>query len=60
MTKNLENADMIVKLLLAFLVVVFYFTNVISGPLARALMILALLVIGIFAAKVILMMFTRD
>lgn len=53
MIKNLETADMTIKLLLAFLVVFFYFTNVISGPLARALMILGLLVIGIFAAKAV-------
>lgn len=51
MTKNLETADTIVKLILAITVLVFYFTNVITGPFAQALMILAFIVVVIFVAR---------
>ena len=60
MTKNLETADTIAKLILAVLVVAFYFSQVISGPLARVLMFLAIGVITIFAFKIALVFFSRD
>ena len=60
MTKNLETAEKIVKLALAFCTVVFYFTRVISGPIATLLMILGLLVIGMFAVRVLVAFLTRD
>jgi len=58
--KNLEIADRLTKLSLAFGVVVFYATGVINGPLARTLMILGTIMLLIFLAKVALMFFTRD
>ena len=60
MTKNLETADAIVKVILATLVIAFYFSRGITGPLARVLMFLAVMVILIFAFKVALLFFTRD
>ncbi|MEO5603856.1 MAG: DUF2892 domain-containing protein [Cyclobacteriaceae bacterium] len=48
MTKNLKTADTIVKLILAVTVLIFYFTRLISGPFAMALMFLSLIVILIF------------
>ncbi|MFZ6014409.1 MAG: hypothetical protein ACOYXT_28985 [Bacteroidota bacterium] len=60
MTRNLETADTIVKLVLALLIVLSYFSRVISGPLARIMTILAILVIAIFMAKVFLSFITRD
>jgi hypothetical protein len=60
MTKNLETVDSIAKLVLAVLVIAFYFSRVISGPLAQVLMFLAVAVIVIFAFKVAAVLFTRD
>lgn len=60
MTKNLETADLIVKLILALSAVIFYFTHIISGPVARVLMILGALVIIIFVARTLLILLTRD
>jgi hypothetical protein len=60
MTKNLETADTIVKLILAVLVITFYFSSVISGPLARVLMILSLIVLFIFFFRILLVFITRD
>lgn len=53
MTKNLETADMIVKLVLAVAVIIFYFTNLITGPFATALLVLSIIVLVIFMAKAI-------
>ncbi len=53
MTKNLETADSIVQLILAITVLVFYFTNVITGPFAKALMILAIIVVLGFVARLL-------
>ncbi len=60
MTKNLETADSLAKLFLAVLVIVFYFSRVISGPFGKLLMILAVLVIVIFIVKTFLFFITRD
>lgn len=53
MTKNLQTADTIVKLLLAITVVISYFAKVFTGPLAEALMILSIIVLVIFVARII-------
>ena len=53
MTKNLETADTIVKLTLAITVLVLYFTSLIAGPFAKALMILSIIVLAIFAARIL-------
>jgi hypothetical protein len=53
MTKNLETADMVVKLTLAVTVLVFYFTRVITGPFATTLMILSSVVIVVFVTRLI-------
>jgi hypothetical protein len=60
MTRNLETADLVVKLILALGVVIFYFTGVIDGPVAQTLMILGLIVLLIFTVKTALTVFTRD
>lgn len=60
MIKNLDTADAIVKLTLAFLIIVCYFTRVISGTMAVTLVALALLVIVIYAMKIFLTFITRD
>lgn len=54
MTKNLQAADTIVKLVLAITIYVFYFTNIITGPFANALMVLASITIFIFIARTVL------
>jgi hypothetical protein len=53
MNQNLETADLIVKLALAIVLLVFYFTGLISGPFALILTILSFGVIAIFIAKFI-------
>jgi hypothetical protein len=45
MKKNMGKADMIVRLLVAAVIVILYFTNVISGTLGVVLLVLA----GVFA-----------
>ncbi len=45
MKKNMGNADRVIRLLLAIVMVVLYFTNVVTGTLGIVLMVLA----GIFA-----------
>ena len=60
MKKNLTAADNIVKLVLAFSVIVSYFSNVITGPIAEALTILSALVILLYVAKVLFALSTRD
>ncbi|HEY0768950.1 MAG TPA: hypothetical protein VGD31_01265 [Sphingobacteriaceae bacterium] len=60
MTKNLETADLIVKIVLAVLVISFYFSRVITGPLARILMFLAVILIVIIAFRMAVLVFTRD
>jgi hypothetical protein len=53
MTRNLETADVIVKLTLAIAVLILYFTRLITGPSATGLMILAIVVILIFVARLV-------
>lgn len=54
MTKNLKTADLIAKIVLSISVILFYFLNAISGPLADVLLVLAILVLVIFIAKLII------
>jgi len=51
MTKNLETADAIVKLVLSASTVILFFTGVISGPFARWLVVLSFAIIGISVVK---------
>jgi hypothetical protein len=44
MTKNLETADKIVKLSLAFLILILYYFGLIQGPFAEVLMVLSCVV----------------
>ena len=46
MKKNIGNTDKLIRLLLALLVAVLYFTGVISGPLAIVLGILAIVLVA--------------
>jgi energy-coupling factor transporter transmembrane protein EcfT len=60
MTKNLETADTAVKLILAIAIMIFYFTRLITGPFATALLILAIVALLIFLAKMAYAMIFRD
>jgi len=60
MIKNLDTADTIVKLAFALLVIVLYFSHVISGPGSKVLMVFAIALIAIDVFKRILFLFTRD
>lgn len=59
MTKNLETADTLVKLVLAISVILLYSVDVIAGPFAVALVVLAALVLLIYAMKVFLSFLSR-
>jgi hypothetical protein len=54
MTKNLEAADHIVKLVLAICTLALYFAGVIAGPFAIALVVLSLVILIIFAVRLVL------
>lgn len=54
MTKNLEAADHIVKLVLAISIIVLYVVRVIAGPFAIALVVLSFFILGSFAARLII------
>lgn len=60
MTKSLETADHVLKLILASAVVICYLFKVISGPLATVLFILASVVLVFFVAQVIAVKLLRD
>lgn len=51
MNRNLETADLIVKLALAIMLLIFYFTGLISGSFALILAILSFGVVALFVAK---------
>jgi hypothetical protein len=51
MTKNLETADRIAKLVLSLLILVFYFAGLIEGPFARVLMIVSVAALVIHFVK---------
>ena len=54
MTKNLEAADHIVKLVLAICTIGLYLAGVIAGPFAIALVFLSLIILIIFAVRLVL------
>jgi len=60
MIRNLEVADIIVKLILAVLMIVLYFPRVISGRSAMVLLVLVILIVVIFTFRIVLMFITRD
>lgn len=60
MKKNLNTADSIVKLVLSVLVIAAYFTRIITGPFAHALLILSLIIIVIFVVKIIITKYFSD
>ena len=60
MKKNLNTADSIVKLVLSVLVIIIYFTGVITGPFAHALLILSLIIVVIFVAKIVITKYFSD
>jgi len=53
-TRNLETADAIAKLVLASATIILYFTGLISGPFAVALVLLSVCVLLIFLLKYLL------
>lgn len=53
MTKNLETADLVAKLVLATAAVILFFAGVIEGPFAHFLVALSAVIIVIFFFKLI-------
>jgi hypothetical protein len=60
MTKKLEFSETIVKVVLSLMVIFSYFTNLIQGYFALATLILALLTLVIYIARLIITMFLID
>jgi hypothetical protein len=60
MTKNLEKADNLVKLVLSLSIIVSYFAGVIQGPFAFLLLTLALFILVVFITKLVVTMFLND
>lgn len=52
-TRNLETADAIAKLVLSFATIILFLTGVIAGPFAVALVILSVLVLFLYLIKAI-------
>jgi pilus assembly protein TadC len=53
MTKNLESADRILKLALAFTVILCYLFGIISGPMGVVLLVLSSAVVLFFVARML-------
>ena len=53
MTKNLETADTIVKLVLAIATIILFAARVITGPLAILLVLLSIIVLTVYATRLI-------
>jgi hypothetical protein len=53
MTRNLETADRIVKLVMALMTIVLYMAGMIHGPWATALLILSVLVVLLQAIRTV-------
>lgn len=53
MQKNLNTGDHLVKITLATLTVIFYFTDAISGPFAQVLVILSIALLIFYLIKMI-------
>lgn len=51
MKRNLETADRIAKLTLSLMTLTFYFTGVIEGPFANALMVGSVIILLIYFVK---------
>ncbi|HZY83174.1 MAG TPA: hypothetical protein VFE50_26825 [Cyclobacteriaceae bacterium] len=60
MTKSLKNADHLAKILLAVCVIIFYAMELIRGPFALALFILACVVILTLLARIAFKWITMD
>jgi len=60
MTRNLELADTIIKLVLSLAVIFNYFTRLIQGYFAIAMLILAVLTLVIFIARLVINKFLID
>jgi hypothetical protein len=57
MTKNLETADNIVKLVLSVSTIVLFSVGVIAGPFAEWLVVLSFFIVGIAVAKFLALRF---
>lgn len=53
MTRNLETADTIVKLVLATLTIALFSVNLIAGPFAFSLVVLSVLVLAIYGVRLL-------
>ena len=53
MTKNLETADNIVKLVLASATIVLFYTRIIAGPFAVVLVVLSFIVLLIYGIRLV-------
>lgn len=51
MTKNLETADTIAKLVLSVSTIVLFFTGAIAGPLAQWLVILSFAIVSLYVVR---------
>lgn len=51
MTKNLESADLVAKLVLATATLILFFAGVIAGPFAHFLVIMSAFIIAIFLLR---------
>ena len=60
MTQTIENADRIAKIALALCVILFYSLELIAGPFALALFVLASVAILAFLAKIAYKWMTMD
>lgn len=60
MAKNLETADTLVKLVLAITIVITYFTDLIQGPFAKALLVLALITVILYVTRTVVLYFFAD
>jgi hypothetical protein len=59
MTKNLETADMIVKLAMSAVIIVSYYAGIFTGPFAVLLVVLAVTVVVLTVIKLVIAR-TRD
>jgi len=60
MTQTIEIADRVAKITLALCVILFYTLELITGPFALALFILACVAVLVFAAKISYKWMTMD
>lgn len=60
MKKNLRSADLLVKILLAVVIILFYAINIISGPFAQALAVIAGFYLLFIVVKYLVTKFIMD